>query len=166
MLDRADAIFKLALAAAAIIMATAVGYYYGIFLPAQASAAAQQLADTKRSEQAVAQKAEAKRAADADNAKQQFDICMSAAQFDYDSRWRGSCKTIHDKQLLARNNCYAQGGDTSYCANYAVSDARACDLPSVTAQSYDLGLQNAKRLCVDKMAVVTGQTAAVAPPLH
>ena len=166
MLDRADAILKLVLAGAAIVMASAVGYYYGIFMPAQAVAAAQQVAEAKRSEQVLAQKTEAKRASEANNAKQQFNICVASAQSDYNSRWQSSCKSIHDRQLLARNNCYDQGGNAFYCANYTVTDARECSLPSDTAQSYDLGLQNAKRLCMDNMAIATGQTAVLGPPLH
>lgn len=164
MLDRADAILKLALAVAAITVAAALGYYYGIFLPAQASAAAQLAADAKKTEREQAEKADSKRQANADNAKQQYDLCLAAAQSDYNSRWESSCKTIHDRQLQARNDCYAGSGDTSYCSSYVVTPARECTLPSMTADNYDKGLQSDKRLCFDKMAVTTGQTAALTPP--
>lgn len=166
MLDRADAIFKLALAAAAVIMAAAVGYYYGIFLPAQAASAAQQLAEAKRSEQLAAENLEEKRTADLQTARQQLGVCLASAQSDYNARWQSSCKTIHDRQLVARNNCFASGGDTSYCASYQVSDARECSLPTGTAESYDLSLQNAKQLCMGQLAVATGQTAALASQPH
>lgn len=148
MLDRADAILKLALAAAALIVCSGVGYYYGLFLPQQAAAAAQQQAVDQR-EKAEASKAAADQKAKArQEAEDTYNACLSAAQIDYSNRWDNSCKTNHDRMLKLKSECL-QTMSADFCQSYDVPPDHDCTLPNAVSDSYDASLQQSKQLCLD-----------------
>jgi len=165
MLNRADEILKLALAAAALLIAGSIGYYYAVFLPGQAIESAKQIADTERAKREQTDKIEAKKSADAANAKNEYELCLGNAQANYDSRWQNSCKSIHDRAQKSKADCLAQYGPYSYCSGIEVPPARDCSLPNQVSQNYDHGLENDKRLCFEKMAVATGQSKLAGPEL-
>lgn len=152
MLDRADAILKLALAVAALTVGFAVGYYYALFLPDQAQRSADRAASVEKEKREEATKAENNRRQSATMAKADLDSCLAGAQLDYSLRWESSCKSQHDRQAKAKADCYSSSWQAN-CEAYEVQSAKDCTLPSNTASSYDAGLQSAKQLCLDKFKV-------------
>ena len=81
MLDRADAILKLALAVAALMIGCAFGYYYAIFLPSQAAASLER-ASAFESAKVVAATVE----------KESYRQCLAAAYSTYSENWDAQCK--------------------------------------------------------------------------
>jgi hypothetical protein len=151
MLDRADAILKLAAAFAVLCLGLGVGYYYGIALPAQASAAAARIDSDRLAKQEQArEEREAKKAA-LSEVKQAYEDCLSDAFTNYNTRWNKSCRGLHDADLAAKKNCNSEVLGDSYCDSIKVRPANDCQLPSATADSYDEDHQQAKQMCLDQM---------------
>lgn len=153
MLDRADAILKLALAVAAICLGCGVGYYYAVFLPSQAAAADQRVAAAEKVKAEVERHSiEAKSAAEL-AAKNIYQICVGAANIDYSSRWNTSCGSQHEADVKAKQNCNAQGLSEQYCGTFVVRPATSCALPSITAEAYESTVKEAKRICLEALKV-------------
>jgi hypothetical protein len=152
MLDRADSILKLALSVAALCLGAGVGYYYGIFLPAQADASAARLEAAEKEKQAEARRtAERIEKASAD-ARIRYSECLIAASADYNTRWQSSCRSLNASDTKARRDCVSRGSTEEYCSTIInVRPASDCSLPTETADSYDAGHKDAKQLCMDEL---------------
>lgn len=150
MLDRADAILKLALALAALFLGGGVGYYYGVFLPEQGAKTQEERVEAAKAELSLKRRLDEQRTANATAAKVTYDVCLASSQQDYASRWESSCGTQNQADLKARRGCVAQGYDEQYCASYIVRPASDCTLPGGTAATYDGALQKAKELCIEE----------------
>lgn len=153
MLDRADAIFKLALAFAAVCLGLGIGYYYGIFLPGQITANSERTASLDRERAERERDALSKKSAANLAAKEKYDTCIADAAADYTARWNATCRTFHNAEIKRKASCLEQGLDADYCASFVAHPATDCQLSAQTAESYDEGHQRAKQLCLDEMKV-------------
>lgn len=151
MFDRADAILKLSLAIAVLCLGFGVGYYYGIFLPQQAEVVAKRTIDLEKSRIEREKQLNDQKLVKENEARSKYEICESAATFDYTNRWNTSCIRQHDADLTTKRNCLSNGSDASYCTSITVRPANNCSLPSSEAVSYDQGLKEAKQLCLDEL---------------
>lgn len=109
MATRADTVLKLSLAAGALLAGAGVGYYFGIFLPAQAihetvsSSADRQERAVDRSlqiEQARRAELQAREAA-----RQRYQTCVATAATTYQARWTAACRAQHARQIAAFEDC-------------------------------------------------------------
>ena len=150
MIDRADAVPKLALAVAALLLVAGLGYYYGLFLPRQATT---QMRDQQSIEgksrlnherQSVAKKEPVSAAAQAT-----YMSCLAAARADYYTGWDKTCSALHDSESKALANCFAQGYEEEHCdVYYQVRPAVGCQLPGKIADSYNTALETSKQRCL------------------
>ena len=130
-----DAVLKLSLAAAVLLAGAGVGYYFGIFLPAQAihetrdSGTRRQIestdrtADLERARLAEAQRREA--------AQQRYQACLGTANTTYSARWSSGCRVQHERQQAAYDDCADDLFSTrAGCARkFPVEPERGCALP-------------------------------------
>ena len=149
MLDRADAIFKLAMSFAALCLGVGIGYYYGLFLPAQATATAERIAAKEEAQKITQRSQENKRSEMAEAAQTTYDVCIADASASYSSRWDSTCRRMRADDEKRRQNCVAQG--YGGCDSITVRPASDCSLHSDTADDYDAAHQASKRLCLDEM---------------
>lgn len=151
MLDRADAIFKLTLAFAALCAGVGVGYYYAIFVPMQAAEVAdrvQRAEEEKRNQE----REEARRKSErADAAQSKYDACVSGAFTNYITRWNSTCSDLHDEAQERLSRCVANGGSPQYCSSWiVVPPAINCSLNNQLMNSYDSTHQEEKNQCLEE----------------
>lgn len=153
MIKHANAILKLSLALAVLLAGAGVGFYYGIFLPAQdihrqAQAMAQRQATAKAQSKALVD--QAKRVAAAQHA---YDDCVNFAELSYKQRWTQSCKSLHDADEAAYQDCADDWFTTeSGCrAKHPVRPERDCALPAQMAQQITQAREQRKAECQAKM---------------
>ena len=157
MLDRADDLLKLALAVAALALGLGVGYYYAVFLPQEATEAATRF-QRREERQQQAEAAKAKREAElgertaalAEKARIDYDVCISNAFTNYQSRWQKSCQRLNATDVEKKERCFQQGYGEQYCSTISLTPARGCFLPSDLANSYDSDHLNAQKLCLSE----------------
>ncbi|MDE8651718.1 hypothetical protein [Novosphingobium album (ex Liu et al. 2023)] len=152
MLDRADAILKLALALAALFLGGGVGYYYGVFLPMHTAREAERVHAAEQAQLDKQKEADDKKAAAVKDARTEYNDCLSFAQLGYTSRWNSTCRSLHDAEQKNYDACVSSGYSTDYCATtYPVRPAKDCSLPDDTASDYDDSLKSDKDLCLQKL---------------
>lgn len=148
MLEKADEVLKLALAAAALLIGASVAYYYAIFLPDQANAQAERVAEAERTKRQADEKAEARKIDEARTAKSTYDQCLAFAQSNYSDRWDASCKRINKSDLERKSECESNG--YGYCDSIKITPANDCSLPNALANDYDNRLEEANKLCLEE----------------
>jgi len=130
-----DAVLKLSLAAAVLLAGAGVGYYFGIFLPAQAIhetldtgtrrqvESTDRTADLERARVAEEQRREA--------AQQRYQACMGTADTTYRARWTSGCRIQHERQQAAYEDCADDLFSTREgCARkFPVEPEHGCALP-------------------------------------
>ena len=130
-----DAVLKLSLAAGVLLAGAGVGYYFGIFLPAQAihetldqgtrhqADKADRSGDLERAQRAEAQRREA--------AQQRYEGCLATANLTYQDRWASGCRAQNQRQQAAYDDCADDLFSTrAGCARkYPVEPERGCALP-------------------------------------
>ncbi|AYJ86908.1 hypothetical protein D3Y57_14370 [Sphingomonas paeninsulae] len=151
MLDRADALLKLALAIAALALGCGIGYYYAFFLPAQATLAAQAASVTEQAKMERDRAASDKSTAAAATAKLTYQICISRSDTDYFSQFNASCSRQHEADAKAKQNCRGQGFADTYCSSLQLRPAQDCALPAFEANNYHQQSQDAKQTCLDAL---------------
>ncbi|MCT2401334.1 hypothetical protein [Novosphingobium mangrovi (ex Huang et al. 2023)] len=159
----ANAILKIALALAALVAGGGVGFYYGIFLPAQdmrrqrmelldrkaaAEAQNQAMAEQARRVQEQAKRIEAAQAA--------YDECVNFAEVSYKQRWSQSCQSLHDADQAAFEDCADDLFSTeSGCrAKHPIRPASDCALPARMARELSGTRDQRKAECMAKLQVV------------
>ncbi|MCZ8325780.1 MAG: hypothetical protein O9283_11010 [Sphingomonadaceae bacterium] len=148
MLEKADEVLKLALAAAALLIGASVAYYYAIFLPVQAHAQAQSEAEAERAKREANEKAEARKLDAVRSAKSAYDQCLANSQSSYSDRWNASCKRLNKADLERQAECQANG--FGYCDSIKITPAIDCALPTVVANDYDNRREEANKLCLEE----------------
>lgn len=148
MIEKADQILKLALAAAALLIGASVAYYYAIFLPDKASAELQREAEADRLKRETEAKAEAQKLDASRNAKAAYDQCLAFAQSNYTDRWNNSCKRLNKADLERKSQCESNG--YGYCDQIKITPASDCSLPNDLGDDYDKGREDANKLCLEE----------------
>lgn len=130
-----DAVLKLSLAAGVLLAGAGVGYYFGIFLPAQAIhdsldtgtrrqvEGTDRTTDLERARLAEEQRREA--------AQQRYQVCMGTADTTYRARWSSGCRSQHERQQAAYDDCADDLFSTREgCARkFPVEPEQRCALP-------------------------------------
>ncbi len=135
MAARVDTILKLSLAAGALLGGAGVGYYFGVFLPAQAIRETLD-AGTQRQAQAVDNTAVIERAQAAElrrreAERQRYQVCVSTADGTYQSRWTAACRAQHTRQRAAFEDCADDwfASRESCARKFPVEPEHGCALP-------------------------------------
>lgn len=147
MLEKANEILKLAIAAAVLMIGASIAYYYAVYLPEKASAEAQRLVEADRQKREADQKTEAKKADAARNAKTAYDQCLLFAQSNYESRWNSSCKQLNKADIERKKQCEFNG--YFGCSQIKITPASDCSLPMELIDDYDKGLDEERKLCLE-----------------
>jgi hypothetical protein len=135
MTTRVDTVLKLSLAAGALLAGAGVGYYFGVFLPAQAihetldkgtrheAATVDGNVDLERERLAETQRRDA--------AQQRYEGCVATANLAYQNHWSAGCRAQHARQQAAYDDCADDLFSTREgCARkYPVEPERGCALP-------------------------------------
>ncbi|VWX53659.1 hypothetical protein [Novosphingobium sp. 9U] len=152
-----DTVLKLSLAAGALLAGGGVGYYFGVFLPAQAihetvesgtqrqAAAIDRSADIERARRAEQQQREA--------ARERYQACVGAAQTTYSARWTAACRAQHDRQEAAYEDCADDLFSTREgCARkYPVEPEHGCALPLSISNRLVSDRDAARSQCLGEM---------------
>lgn len=153
MLRHSDAILKLALALAALLAGAGVGYYYGVFLPAQdVRRQTRELAE-RQAVEAAQHQALTEQARRAQAARAEYDDCIAFAELSYKQRWAQSCQGLHEADRSAFEDCADNLFSTrSGClAKYPVRPARDCALPSQIARQLSGARDERKAECTVRL---------------
>lgn len=148
MLEKADEVLKLALAAAALLVGVSVAYYYGIFLPEKARTEEQRLVEADKAKQEAAVKQAKKQETASRDAKVAYDKCLLSASQDYSSRWNKTCIRLNKEDVARKAQCAANGYYN--CDQILVTPANGCSLPNELADDYDKSLDEEKKLCLEE----------------
>jgi hypothetical protein len=157
MASRVDTVLKLSLAAGALLAGSGVGYYYGVFLPAQAihetldqgtrhqDQTTDRDAERERAQQAEAQAREA--------AQQRYQACVGTADTTYSARWTAACRTQHAQQQAAYDDCADDLFSTREgCARkYPVEPEHGCALPLSVSNRLVSDRDAARAQCLGEM---------------
>lgn len=149
MLKHADPILKIALAVAALLAGSGVGYYYGIYLPAQDVRRQTQEMTQRQSHEQEQSRALAERARREAAAQADYGTCVNSAESAYKQRWTQTCQAMHDADQSAFEDCADNLFSTrSGClAKHPVRPAQDCALPSQTAQALTDAREQRKAQC-------------------
>jgi hypothetical protein len=161
MLKHADPILKLCLALGALLAGAGVGYYFGIYLPAQ-DIRRQTLAMAEKQSRAAEQaKALAIRAQREREAQAAYEQCVASSEMAYRQRWNQACEAMHDADRAAFDDCADDFFSTrgGCLARHPIRPAQDCALPSRTAQSLSDARDQRKGQCAGQL-----QTAQRAQP--
>jgi hypothetical protein len=153
----ADTVLKLGLAAGALLAGAGVGYYFGVFLPAQAiretmgsetaqhTAAIDRSADLERERRAETQRREAARA--------RYQACVGSADTAYQARWTSACRAQHARQEAAFEDCADDLFSTQEgCARkFPVEPERGCALPLSISNRLVADRDAARSQCLGEM---------------
>ncbi|HUD28179.1 MAG TPA: hypothetical protein VMQ93_04850 [Novosphingobium sp.] len=156
MLKHADPILKLALALAALLAGAGVGYYYGIYLPAQdVRRQTQAMAERQAQSQAEA-KALAARARREQAAQVEYEDCANFAELSYKQRWNLSCQGLHDADQSAFDDCADDlfATESGCLAKIPIRPAQGCALPAQVAQSLSQARDDRKAQCLARLEAV------------
>ncbi|MFC0206281.1 hypothetical protein [Novosphingobium soli] len=153
MLARVDPILKLCLAVGALLAGAGVGYYYGIFLPAQ-DVRRQTLAMAEKQAKAAEQsRALAERARREQAAQSEYEGCVAFAETSYRQRWTQACTAMHDADQAAFEDCADDlfSSERGCLARRPIRPAQDCALPSETAQALAAARDERKGQCLGQL---------------
>ena len=153
MLKHIDPILKLCLALGALMGGAGVGYYYGIYLPAQDIHQQTLAMAEKQSKAAEQSRALAERARREQEAQAAYGQCTDLAESAYRQRWTQACQAMHDADQAAFDDCADDLFSTrSGClAKHPIRPAQDCALPSQTAQSLSEARDQRKAQCAGQL---------------
>lgn len=154
---RVDTVLKLGLAAGALMGGAGVGYYFGVFLPAQAIRETLD-AGTRQQVQAADNTAALERARAAElrrreAERQRYQVCVSTADGTYQSRWTAACRAQHIRQQAAFDDC-ADDWFTSRercAARFPVEPEHGCALPLALSNRLATDRDAARTQCLGEM---------------
>lgn len=157
-----EGLLKLAIALAVLMAGAGIGFYFGIFLPAQdVHRQAQAMAD-KQAAQAAADRAVADQAKRFQAAQADYQSCVDFAETSYRERWSQACAAQHEADQAAFDDCDDNLFSTrSGClAKHPIHPALDCALPPQTAQSYAQARDARKAECATRMQSAQGVTGS------
>ncbi|EJL33192.1 hypothetical protein [Novosphingobium sp. AP12] len=163
MLKHADPILKIALALAALLAGAGVGYYYGIYLPAQDVRRQTQEMAARRTQEQAETKALAERARREQAAQTEYQDCANFAELSYKQRWNLSCQSLHDADEAVFEDCADDLFSTrdGCLAKHPIRPAQGCALPAQVAQSLSQARDERKAQCLARLeAVQQGRSPA------
>lgn len=153
MLKHADPILKIALALGALMGGAGVGYYYGIYLPAQdvrrqRLEMADRQAQERQQQQALVERARREKVAQGEYAQ-----CVNSAEDSYRQRWTQACQAMHDADQSAFDDCADNlfSTESGCLAKHPIRPAQDCALPSQSAQSLSAARDQRKAQCVSQL---------------
>ena len=154
---RPDAVLKLSLAAAILMAGAGVGYYFGIFLPAQAireslnTGEQRQVQSIDRTDELA--RAEAAEAQRREAAQARYRACVSTADMGYQERWSAACRAQHARQQAAFEDCADNLFSTrDGCARkFPVEPEHGCALPLSIGNRLSTARDAAKAQCLGEM---------------
>jgi hypothetical protein len=154
---RVDTILKLSLAGGALLAGAGVGYYFGIFLPAQAIHETLD-AGAGRQVQAVDNTAALERARAAElrrreAERQRYQVCLSTADGTYQSRWTAACRAQHTRQQAAFEDCADDffSSRESCARKFPVEPEHGCALPLALSNRLAADREAARTQCLGEM---------------
>jgi hypothetical protein len=156
MLKHADPILKVSLALAALLAGAGVGYYYGIYLPAQ-DVRRQTQEMTARQTQAQAEtRALAERARREQAAQTEYQDCANVAELSYKQRWNLTCQGLHDADQADFQDCADNlfSTESGCLAKHPIRPAQGCALPAHVAQSLSQARDQRKAECAARLEAV------------
>jgi hypothetical protein len=166
---RVDAVLKLSLAAGALLAGAGVGYYFGIFLPAQAIHETLD-AGTERQVQAADNTAALERARAAElrrreAERQRYEVCLSTAQGTYQSRWSAACRAQHTRQQAAFEDCADDffSSRESCARKFPVEPEHGCALPLALSNRLAADRDAARTQCLSEMQGLGEMQGGAAP---
>lgn len=152
-----DSVLKLSLAAGALLAGAGVGYYFGVFLPAQAIHETVE-SGTQRQASAIDRTVELERARQAElqqreAARQRYQACVGVAQTTYSARWTAACRAQHERQQAAYDDCADDLFSTrDGCARkFPVDPEHGCALPLVISNRLVSDRDAARSQCLGEM---------------
>lgn len=153
MLKHADPILKISLAVAALLAGGGVGYYYGIYLPAQDVRRQTQAMAEREQERQAQVKALAQRAQREQAAQLEYQECNGAAELSYKERWTQTCQTLHDADQAAFNDCADDffSSEQGCLAKHPIRPAANCALPTQSAQILAQAREQRKAQCLVRL---------------
>ena len=165
MTQRADTILKFSLAAAALLAGGGLGYYYGIYLPAQDVRRQTQAMAERQAQQAAATQALAEKARREESAQREYQGCIDLAEASYRERWGQACQAQHDADQAAFEDCADDlfSSRRGCLAAHPVRTMRDCALPAETAQSYAQARDDRKAQCLAQLQVAQDRVPVAAP---
>ncbi|MBB4858004.1 hypothetical protein HNO88_001318 [Novosphingobium chloroacetimidivorans] len=153
----ADTVLKLSLAAGALLAGAGVGYYFGVFLPAQAIHESVE-SGTREQTSAVDRTAQLERARRAEQqareaARSRYQACVGAAQTSYSARWTAACRAQHQRQEAAYEDCADDLFSTREgCARkFPVEPEHGCALPLAISNRLVSDRDAARSQCLGEM---------------
>lgn len=157
MATRADNVLKLSLAAGALLAGAGVGYYFGVFLPAQAireTVGSETRQQTDASEDAA--RLERERLAETrrrEEARARYQACVGTAMSTYQQRWASACRAQHARQEAAFADCADDFFSTREgCARqFPVEPERGCALPLSVSNRLTSDRDAARSQCLGEM---------------
>lgn len=166
---RVDTVLKLSLAAGALLAGAGVGYYFGIFLPAQAIhetlntgterqvEAADNTAALERARAAELRRQEAER--------QRYQVCLSTAQGTYQSRWSAACRAQRTRQQAAFEDCADDffSSRESCARKFPVEPEHGCALPLALSNRLAADRDAARTQCLSEMQGLGEMQGGAAP---
>ena len=153
MLRHSDAILKLALAVAALLAGGGVGFYYGVFLPAQeVRRQTRELAESQAASAAQRQ-ALADQARRAAAARTEYEECVAFAELSYKQRWTQSCQSLHDADRAAFEDCADDlfSTEAGCLAKHPIRPGRDCALPAPMARELTEARDGRKAECTVRL---------------
>lgn len=152
-----DTVLKLSLAAGALLAGAGVGYYFGVFLPAQAIHETVE-ANTRHETDAGDRSAEIERARLAEQqqreaARQRYQACTGAADSTYQARWTAACRAQRARQEAAFEDCADDlFSSRDGCARkFPVEPERGCALPLSISNRLVADRDAARSQCLGEM---------------
>ena len=164
MAARIDILLKLSTVVALLIAASAIGYYYGFYLPnrdaqrhtehvSQQLLAYGQMRVEETRLAAEQQQAERRKTADHAAAEGRYRTCLARAAAAHETSWSAQCKHLADEIAQDRAGCLANAKlPSGYCnASYRPRDASPnCILPLDISSDLDGDLALARRRCLQE----------------
>lgn len=165
---RVDTVLKLSLAAGALMGGAGVGYYFGVFLPAEAiretvsAGTARQARSQADDNSAAIERAQVAEARRREAERQRYEVCLSAASGTYQSRWAAACRTQHARQVAAFEDCADDWfASRSRCARkFPIEPEHGCALPISVSNRLAADRDAARTQCLGEMQGGTAPTPA------
>lgn len=153
MLKHADPILKIGLGLGALLAGAGVGYYHGIYLPAQDIRRQTQALTEKQDQAAQQARALAERARREQAAQGEYAACVNYAELSYKQRWAQTCQSLHDADQSAFEDCADDFFSTrrGCLAKHPIRPAQDCALPSRTAQDLSGARDQRKAQCAAQL---------------
>lgn len=154
---RIDTVLKASLAAGALLAGAGVGYYFGIFLPAEAIRETVDTGERRQVEaadnSAALERVRAAELRQREAERQRYQACVSTADGTYQSRWASACRAQHARQQAAFEDCADDLFSTrDGCARkFPVEPEHGCALPLSLSSRLAADRDAARAQCLGEM---------------